>query len=232
MTDFIGFDLETTGVSSFLDVPVSYGFVEHVRGANEILTRREGGYVNPGVPIPVGASAIHGITNEMVSGAPALEDAVELIAERLCSIWSSGGVIVGMNLSYDLTMVDSLCRRLATATLEQRGDVGPVFDVLILDRHFDKWRKGARKLTSLCSHYGVTLGQAHSAVEDAEASLNVLEVMFQQYPAIGEIPVSVINETLRAWYQEWLGSFSTYLEKKGEGPINTGRYEWPIHRDL
>jgi DNA polymerase-3 subunit epsilon len=231
VTVYVGFDLETTGISSFRDVPVSYGFVEHVRSANEIETRREDGYVNPGTAIPAGASAIHGITDAMVKDAPVLEDAVETITQRLTSIWSSGGVIVGMNVSYDLTMVDSLCQRLAVATLEERGTVGPVFDILILDRHFDKWRKGARKLTDLCVHYGVTLAGAHSAVADAEASLSVLEAMQLQYPAIGEIPVSAINDTSRAWYQVWLASFSTYLEKKGEGPINIGRYEWPIHQD-
>jgi DNA polymerase-3 subunit epsilon len=231
LTAYVGFDLETTGVSSFRDVPVSYGFVEHVRGDGGFDTRSEGGYVNPGVAIPAGATAIHGITNEMVGDAPVLKEAVEEIARRLGSIWSTGGAIVGMNVSYDLTMIDSLCRRLAIRTLEQRGAVGPVIDILILDRHFDKWRKGARKLNDLCLHYGVTLTGAHSAVEDAEASLSVFEAMQIQYPAIGEIPLSAINDTSRVWYQEWLTSFSTYLEKKGEGPVNGGRYEWPIHQD-
>jgi DNA polymerase-3 subunit epsilon len=188
--------------------------------------------VNPGRAIPAGASAIHGITDAMVCDAPVLKDAVEEIAQRLTSIWSTGGVIVGMNVSYDLTMIDSLCQRLATATLEQRGAVGPVLDILILDRHFDKWRKGGRKLTDLCLHYGVTLVGAHSALEDADASLNVWEAIQVKYPEIREIPISTINDTSRAWYQEWLASFSTYLEKRGEGPINTGRYEWPIHQDL
>jgi DNA polymerase-3 subunit epsilon len=231
VTAYVGFDLETTGVSSFRDVPVSYGFVEHVRADNGVVTRSEGGYVNPGVAIPPGASAIHGITNEMVSDAPVLKEAVEEIAQRLGSIWSAGGVIVGMNVSYDLTMIDSLCRRLAIGTLEQRGSVGPVLDILILDRHFDKWRKGARKLNDICLFYGVTLTGAHSAVDDAEASLGVFEEMQRRYPAIGEIPLSAINDTSRIWYQEWLTSFSSYLEKRGEGPVNSGRYEWPIHQD-
>jgi DNA polymerase-3 subunit epsilon len=231
MTDFVGFDLETTGVSSFRDVPVSYGFVEHERDANGTSTQVEGGFVNPGVAIPAGASAIHGITDDMVADATILGDAVETIAEKLTSVWASGAVIVGMNLGYDLTMVDSLCRRLEIATLEERGVIGGVMDILILDRHFDKWRKGARKLTALCRHYGVTLNSAHSAAADAEASLLIFEAMTVSFPEIGRIPVGEINNTLRAWYQEWLSSFSSYLEKKGEAPIEAGRYEWPIHLD-
>jgi DNA polymerase-3 subunit epsilon len=229
MTDYVGFDLETTGVSSFRDVPVSYGFVEHVRESTGSSTRVEGGYVNPGVAIPAGASAIHGITNDMVVDSTPLGEAVEVVAERLSSIWKSGGVVVGMNVGYDLTMVDSLCRRLDVATLEERSEIGPVMDILVLDRHFDKWRKGSRKLNDLCLHYGVTLKSAHSAAEDAEASLVVFEAMLASFPEIEKIPVGEINATLRSWYQEWLSSFSLYLEKKGDAPIEAGRYEWPIH---
>ena len=229
MTRFIGFDLETTGINSFQDVPVSYGFVERSEDARGSLM--EQAYVNPGVPIPAGASAIHGITDGMVSEATPLDEAVEVLADRLAKHWANGDVIVGMNVSYDLTMVDSLCRRLGLATLSDRSDVGAVVDVLVLDRHFDKWRKGGRKLTDLCHHYDVTLGNAHSAAHDAEASLVVLEVVRSRYPQVDRIPVADLSVTIRAWYQEWLSSFSEYLERKGETPIPLGRYEWPIHVD-
>jgi len=226
---YVGFDLETTGISSFTDAPVSYGFVEHHADATGVLRVSEGGYVNPGVPIPEGASAIHGITDDMVADAPLLEATIEHIAERIAWIWNQGGVLVGMNVGYDLTMVDVLCRRLGLAALEERGPIGPVMDVLVLDRHFDKWRKGPRKLTDLCDHYGVTLGNAHSASADAEASLQVFEALVEKFPHISRIPYAKINITLRTWYQEWLSSFSRYLEGKGEAPIAVGRYDWPIH---
>jgi DNA polymerase-3 subunit epsilon len=226
---YVGFDLETTGISSFNDAPVSYGFVEHQHDSTGVLSVSEGGYVNPGMAIPEGASAIHGITDDMVADAPLLRETIEHIAERIAWIWNQGGVIVGMNVGYDLTMVDALCRRLGLSALDERGSVGPVMDVLVLDRHYDKWRKGSRKLTDLCLHYGVTLGNAHSASADAEASLEVFEALVRKYPQIPRIPYRKINTTLRTWYQEWLTSFSTYLEKKGEAPITIGRYAWPIH---
>jgi DNA polymerase III subunit epsilon len=231
VTRFIGFDLETTGINSFLDVPVSYGFVERMPILGSMESLMESGYVNPGVPIPSEASAIHGITDQMVLNAPPLADVVELMAERLAAHWANGDAIVGMNVAYDLTMVDSLCRRLGLATLSDRGEIGAVIDVLVLDRHFDKWRKGGRKLTDLCHHYEVTLGNAHSAAHDAEASLVVFEMLRERYPAFDAIPVAQLNLTVRTWYQEWLSSFSLYLEKKGEEPIRPGRYEWPIHVD-
>jgi DNA polymerase-3 subunit epsilon len=189
---------------------------------------QESVFVNPGVPIPPGASAIHGITDVMVADATPLVEAVELLADRLIDVWTKGQVVVGMNVSYDLSMVDSLCHRLGRATLDERGGVGPVLDVLILDRHFDKWRKGSRKLTDLCQVYGVSLGSAHSAADDALASLDVLDAQRVLYPEVDQIPLDAMNETLRGWYQEWLSSFSIYLEKKGEAPISAGRYDWPI----
>ena len=231
MTRYVGFDLETTGVSSFVDVPVSYSFVERVDDGSRLFSVFEGGLVNPGRPIPPGACAIHGITDEMVIDAMPLAEALEVIAKRLFEVWRDGGVIVGMNVSYDLTMVDSMCRRLGLVPLELRGHIGGVMDVLILDRHYDKWRKGSRKLVDLCGHYEVTLSNAHSAAYDAEASLVVLETMRRRFPDLDLLEGAHANVALRAWYQEWLTSFSRYLEKKGESPISAGRYEWPIHVD-
>lgn len=226
MTNYVAFDLETTGVDPFRDVPVSFGFVSRTaHGANDV------GLVNPGRAIPAGAAAIHGITDTMVAEAPSLEVAMKTISDRLRDVWDQGGVIVGMNVAYDLTMVDATCRRLSMPALDDAPGVGPVIDVLILDRHFDKWRKGARKLTDLCRHYGVALDGAHSAADDALASLEVYEAIARQFPEVDSISISDLNRELGSWYREWLTSFSTYLEKKGEAPIGAGRYEWPIHAD-
>jgi DNA polymerase-3 subunit epsilon len=229
VTRFVGFDLETTGISPFRDIPVSYGFVEHEAGHTGEKVQSRSGFINPGVPIPAGAAAIHGITDDMVATAMPVGQAAEFLASELTSLWADGAVIVGMNVSYDLTMVQSLCEREGVPTLDVRGTIGPVLDVLILDRRFDKWRKGARKLTDLCRLYGVTLDGAHSAAEDAEASLQVLEAIVLKYPEISAIEPSNINEVLGEWYREWLSSFSTFLERKGEPPIGQGRYPWPLH---
>ncbi len=139
MTRCIGFDLETTGVDSFHDVPVSYGFVERPSGSRESLM--ESGYVNPSMPIPSGASAIHGISDEMVVDATPLPEAVELIAERLSAHWAHGDVIVGMNVAYDITMIDALSAIRARDPLRTRR-YWRGRRRLVLDRHFDKWRKG------------------------------------------------------------------------------------------
>jgi DNA polymerase-3 subunit epsilon len=228
---YVGFDLETTGISSFTDSPVSYGFVTHHHDMWGLKVTRDGGLVNPGVPIPEGASDIHGITDAMVADAPLLDGVVDDIASTISTLWRDGAVVVGMNVSYDLTMVDSLCRRLGLPTLKKRGPIGPVMDILILDRHFDKWRKGKRRLIDLCGQYGVILDSAHSASADAEASLEIFEVMLGKYPEIEMIPLAKVNTVMRTWYRQWLAGFSGYLVRKGELPVEAGRFAWPIHEN-
>lgn len=226
---YVAFDLETTGVDPFNDVPVSYAFVEFVAPTGTRITNVKAGLTNPGVPIPEGASAIHGIYDGDVALATPLSVVVEGIAALITSLWSRGVILVGMNPSYDLTMVNSLCARLGLPTLEERGPIGPVLDTLILDKHFDTYRKGGRKLVDLCAHYQVTLTDAHSAAADSEASLLVLEALLAKYPQILDIPPNQINETLSLWNTVSLRSLSKYLEKKGDPPVPEGRYYWPIN---
>ncbi|HEY7931249.1 MAG TPA: exonuclease domain-containing protein [Acidimicrobiales bacterium] len=222
---FVAFDLETTGIDPFVDRPVSYGFVER-RGGEGFL--EIGGYVNPGVEIPAGAARVHGITNQMVADAPGLLEATTVISEVILDTWANGGVVVGMNVAYDLTMLNSLRVAQGLASLVPAG---PVLDVLIADRHFDRWRKGSRRLGDLCTHYGVTLDDAHAAVDDARASLLVLEEQVRRYPDFERLEIAHCSASMSAWYREWLSSFSAYLEKKGEAPIGPGRYAWPVHED-
>ncbi|MDE3008136.1 MAG: 3'-5' exonuclease [Acidobacteriota bacterium] len=220
---FVAFDLETTGVDPFTDRPVSYGFVERAAAGGYL---ESGGYVNPGIAIPPGATRVHGITDDMVADAPRLAEATQLLSGVILDTWAKGGVIVGMNVSYDLTMLNSL--RLVQG-LAPLAPTGPVLDVLIADRHFDRWRKGSRRLLDLCAHYGVALDDAHAAVGDARASLLVFEEQVRRYPELERLEVTSLSDTMGAWYRDWLSSFSKFLESKGEAPIGPGRYAWPVH---
>lgn len=217
---FVAFDLETTGVDPFSDVPVSYALV-----TREVITGSDYpysvGYINPGISIPEAASAIHGITDDHVKDAMTLDYATQVLIDSLHAVWYDGRILVGMNVSYDLTMVDSLAKRFGLHL-----NIGPVLDVLVLDRHYDKWRKGKRNLTSLAKWYGIELTNAHSADADCYACLEILTKMRRRYPFGFSLKD---NAVLREWYREWLSSFSTYQEGLGNGPIPKGRYEWPVH---
>ena len=119
--ELIGFDLETTGVDRFEDVPVSFALVTSVDGQ---VRARQSGLINPGRPIPNAASQIHGISTAtaMAEGMP-LDDAVDMLVTRLVDASWRGVPLVGMKLDYDLTILDVQCRRLDGRVSESGGGV-------------------------------------------------------------------------------------------------------------
>lgn len=227
-TSYLSFDLETTGIDSFRDVPVSYAFVEHKRLNGSEVAARETGIINPGRPIPAQSTAVHGITDAMARDGIALGEAIAMISERIRSHWQGGGAIVGMNVAYDLTMVEALCQVYEVPTLSSSGP-GPVIDVYVIDKTLDKWRKGKRTLSDLCLRYNVSLDNAHNAEGDAEATLKIYEAMEREYADLALLELESINQTLERWYHDYLSSLSEYFVKSGKPAVRPGRFSWPIN---
>ena len=73
LADYVVFDLETTGISKQWDeiIEISAIKVKDHRIIEEFST-----LVNPGRPIPAGATAVNGITDEMVLDAPGRMEAI------------------------------------------------------------------------------------------------------------------------------------------------------------
>jgi DNA polymerase III subunit epsilon len=209
--NLIAFDLETTGIDPFTDVPVSYtlGSIS--------------GFINPGIPIPPETTKIHGITDGMVEDAIDLLHGVFALRDLLDDHWSRGGTVIGMNVSYDLTMLDSCLKRFGSFLV-----VGPVLDILVIDRTLDKYRKGSRKLSALCEHYGVELENAHSSVEDANACLEIFAKQLVKWPIQLK---NVNNKTMATWYTSWLSNYSMFQLNSGKEPVPNGRFLWPIHSE-
>ena len=237
VTSLLAFDLETTGVDPFSDLPVSYALVLQGPGpgGGGPGVSVDSGLIDPGVPIPPASSEVHHITDAMVVGAPGLRESAEAIASKLVEAWTDGTAIVGMNVSYDLTMLEAVLARLDLPTLQQRcPSLGPVYDVLVLDRTFDRFRKGKRKLTDLCRVYGVDLDDdaAHDAAVDCIATLAVLDQMVERYPEVAALQGDQVSLRMGEWYRAWLGNFNDFRMRNGDESIADGQFEWPIHRPL
>jgi DNA polymerase III subunit epsilon len=85
-----------------------------------------------------------------------------------------GTPIVGMNLAFDLTMLDRDCRRHGVTPLAGLvTEIAPVVDVLVVDKWVDQYRTGSRKLAALADRYGVRLDAAHDAAQDTLAACRV-----------------------------------------------------------
>jgi DNA polymerase III subunit epsilon len=226
MGEVLAFDFETTGVDRFNDVPVSYALVTVV-GGKWIAT--SSGLVDPGREIPIGATAVHGITTERARAeGMALAEAIEFVTDAVISASRRGVPLVGMKLDYDLTMLDTQSRRLCGGGLFEQGWCGPVLDAVVLDRHHDRFRKGSRTLGALCAHYGVCIDNAHDAVADAMASAEVLVALAACFTELAEFEPEQLHQAQIGWHREWAESYDGWRVGRGMAPMDQSDFMWPV----
>jgi DNA polymerase-3 subunit epsilon len=226
MGEVLGFDFETTGVDRFNDVPVSYALVTVVAGE---LVAAKSGLINPGREIPAGATRVHGITSERAraEGLP-LKDAIEMVSDAVVSASERGVPLAGMKLDYDLTILDTQCRRLSGSGLHERGWNRPVLDAVVLDRHFDRFRKGSRTLGALCAHYGVKLENAHDALADAMASVRVVIALADRFRELGDADAGTLHDAEIGWHREWAEGYDEWRSGQGMAPMDRRDFIWPV----
>lgn len=155
-------DLETTGVD-----PLHARIVEAaVVGPNNQTLFHS--YVNPGIPIPAEATAVHGIDWAKVASRPRFSE----VAGHLCEALA-GRVLAGYNvLAYDLPLLNA-----ELARVNRPHHQGPVLDGLLMWRQLEPHTlTGATR--RFCNR---DLPGAHSALDDATATADVIEAMTQLY---------------------------------------------------
>ncbi|MEV7972498.1 exonuclease domain-containing protein [Cellulomonas sp. NPDC089187] len=223
----LGFDTETTGVDVSHDRIVTAALVRRDRSGTEVRTW----LINPGVPIPAEASAIHGISTEhaRTHGVEPVE-ALEEIAAAIAQAMRDGVPVVAYNASFDLCLLEAELERHGLPTVGQRlgGDLVPVIDPLVLDRAEDRYRRGKRKLVDLCGVYQVVdTGQLHTADVDVVATLDVLERIVDRFPHLGALPLSELHDYQVTAHRAWAEAFNAWRTEKGftgEGAVTA----WPV----
>jgi DNA polymerase III epsilon subunit-like protein len=80
----------------------------------------------------------------------------------------------------------------------------------------------------LCDHYGVSLENAHGALDDAAASLHVLFRQIERYPELKEFTLDDLGAKVRTWYLDWKRGLDKYFQSKGEAPMPSSAFEWPL----
>lgn len=162
------FDLETTGINITHDRIVEISFLKvHPNGKEEMKSRR----INPEMPIPPQATAIHGITDEDVKDCPIFKQVARSLAEQL-----EGCDLAGFNSSrFDVPMLaEEFLRAGVDFDMSKRKFV----DVQII---FHK--KEQRTLEAAYAFYcNKKLEDAHSAEADTRATYEVLKSQLDRYP--------------------------------------------------
>ncbi|MBQ6965233.1 MAG: 3'-5' exonuclease [Bacteroidaceae bacterium] len=165
----IFFDLETTGTDVARDRIVELCYIKVFPNGNEEAKSMR---INPGCPIPQQASEVHGIHDEDVKDCPQFKD----IAADLYNTFE-GCDLAGFNSNkFDIPL---LC--------EEFLRVGMDFDVVkrrCIDVQNIYHKLERRTLVAAYRYYcGKDLENAHSALADTRATLEVLEAQLDKYPA-------------------------------------------------
>jgi DNA polymerase-3 subunit epsilon len=226
------FDTETTGVDVEQDRIVTAALVTQ-SSAGEPVQRREWA-ADPGVPIPAGATAVNGLTDAWVqrNGRPA-RLVLEEVARALAEAARLGLPLVVMNAPYDLTLLDRELRRHQGVPLGQYLTGSPllVLDPRVLDKHLDRYRKGRRRLSDLCEHYGVALEDAHDAAADATAAMELVRAIGRLHAErLAPLTPAELHLRQAVWHAAQARGLQKWFSSSGSPEVVDT--SWPLRRQL
>ena len=174
-------DVETTGVTPN-DKIVEVSLIEVDADLNVVSTLNS--RINPGMPIPPGASAVHHITDAMVADAPTEQE----FFGPLSILRSKPVIFVAHNAPFDWQFLGKYfhpdCVMLDTLRL-----VRHLYPTPVVDNH---------KLQTLRYTFGLDAGRAHSADGDTLTLVSLLQFIAQdqglsidQMIAVAKAPMTV-----------------------------------------
>ena len=157
LSDYVVLDLEMTGVNPKNDSITEIGAVR-VTGDT---VKTFGMLVHPRTKIPESVEKLTGITNEMVSDAADLNDAMKAFLD-----FSGDAPLVGHMITVDYSFVKqwAINKRIKYERM--------LLDTLKLSRSFLR-ELPSYKLENLCDYYGIETDGPHRALSDAKAT-NIL----------------------------------------------------------
>lgn len=174
-------DLETTGLDIRTDRVVQVAAIAMQGDVRNKMPELES-LVNPQQPIPERSSAIHGILDKDVVGAPRFTD----IADKLREIFS-GRVIVGHNIGFDIAILRHEFAREGLPWHEPVAiDIGQLVGAL-------QPALPDLGLETVTSALGVSIQHRHSALGDCEAAA---EVWARLVPILREREIRTLGETV------------------------------------
>jgi DNA polymerase-3 subunit epsilon len=151
--DYTVIDIETTGIGPRHRIVEIAG----VKFSNNKIVDVFDTYVDPGMPIPPYATAIHGIRDADVADAPTIKE----IMPYFCKFIGNSDV-VGHNVRFDL---DFLVRSGMDIDLSNRH----IFDTLYLSRRYVKDAPN-HKLETMIRWFNINTDKRHRAKDDSIAT--------------------------------------------------------------
>ncbi|MFQ9515969.1 MAG: PolC-type DNA polymerase III [Eubacterium sp.] len=164
--DYVSVDIETTGIRAKWDKIIEIGALK-VRDGKVVDTFSE--LIDPGVQISSFITGLTGITEEMLSGKPTIEQVLPKFVE-----FAKGDYLLGHNIMFDYGFLKQNAINL-NIQFDKSG-----MDTLKIAR---KTLKGleSRGLEYLCSYYGIKDDNHHRAFNDARVTSQLYMILMEQF---------------------------------------------------
>ena len=209
------FDLETTGTRIGKDRIVQLGIVRlQPDGTRENYQT----LVNPEMPIPPEATAVHGITDAMVADAPTLEVVARDVLDELAGCDLSGFNVMRFDIPFLTEELHRVGYEWNTASLR----------VVDVQRIFHKMEP--RDLSAALRFYcGKEHAGAHDALADVEATADVLLAQLERYPDALQGDVGFLGEFSGDRQRSPDAAGKLKFDEKGAICLSFGKYAgWPL----
>jgi len=157
--DIVVLDIETTGLSSYMDEIVEIGAVKM---KNFVNVDKFSTLVKPAGHIPADVSDIHGITDEMCCNAPAISEVMNDFLD-----FAGNSVIVAHNAGFDMAFLHRAAKKI------EREINNPVVDTLELSRSL--FNAKSHRLSSLAEEFNIEAEKYHRALDDAATTAKIFE---------------------------------------------------------
>ena len=210
-------DLETTGTSPAADRVVEIAILKvDPDGAEDFRSRR----VNPGVPIPPEAIAIHGITDADVADEPPFQAYARSLSDFLADCDIAGFNVAG----FDLRMLEAEFGRAGVAFSREGRAVIDAMRIFHL--------KEPRHLAAAVRFYcGRDHPEAHSSEDDVRAAAEVLHAQLERYDDLPK-DVEALHELCNPVDPGWIDPDGKFRWAGENAVIGFGKHEGQTLQDL
>ena len=210
-TEYVVFDIETTGLSPKYNKLIEIGAVK-IKNGQVIDTFSE--FINPETPIPYSITQLTSINDSMVLNAPTYDVILPKFLE-----FCGDAVVVAHNAQFDTGFIKYYANVLGTLWEPTIMDTMTMAQILVPEL-------GRYNLDRLCKFFGVVNAHHHRAIDDAEATGKIFNKLIEILKSKGVNTLSEVN-AMAAESVDAIKKAKTYhgiiLAKNDVGRVNLYR---------
>ena len=218
----VGFDTETTGVDTASDHIVSAALIVDSPDSEPKIQE----WLIKVADIPLGATAIHGISTEHSQKFGSDPDLA--IIEMVDALSAVAAPLVVVNGTFDFSLVVNEAARYGIDA-KPVVDKLRIVDTMVMDKLLDPYRPGRRTLTSVSASYGVAIRGAHQASGDVLCAIRLARAMGKKYPGFGHADLEDLQEIQANAYWQQAKGLRDF--RRMDDPTFNLNFDWPYHTE-